>query len=162
MPRLYLRGLPLTEKIHARSNKLESGCWEWIGSILRNGYGCLGIDGRTEYSHRAAFIAFKGEIPEGHDVCHKCDNRKCVNPDHLFSGTRKDNMQDCASKGRTNRTHRVRGSQVAISKLTEADIPAIRALVISGKTYTEVSKIYSVTRHSISNVINGHTWKHIK
>lgn len=161
MPRLYLKGLSLPDKIHARSNKMPSGCWEWNGSILANGYGCLGIDGKTEYSHRASFIAFKGPIPKSMDVCHTCDNRKCVNPDHLFSGTRKDNMQDCKAKGRTNKKGIGSGSKIGTSKLIEADIPAIFALVKSGKNFTEVGKIYLITRHSISNIINRKTWRHI-
>ncbi len=161
MPRLYLKGLTISEKIHARSDKKESGCWEWTGSILASGYGCLGINGRTELSHRASFAAFKGEIPAGFDVCHACDNRRCVNPDHLFAGTRKENMLDCKSKGRTSHVVRVNGSCVGTSKLSERDIPAIRALVESGKNFTQVARIYGITRHCVSHIINRKTWKHI-
>jgi hypothetical protein len=79
-------------------------CWEWTGSRQGNGYGRFrtvgGRQGRTDYAHRLAALDALGPVPDGMEVCHRCDNRRCVRPDHLFYGTRTDNVRDCMAKGR--------------------------------------------------------------
>ena len=76
-------------------------CWNWKAGIRgENGYGCFKVNGKNENSHRVSWRITFGEIPEGLLVCHHCDNRLCVRPEHLFLGTYKDNMQDCSLKGR--------------------------------------------------------------
>jgi hypothetical protein len=79
-------------------------CWNWIGAIGETGYGNFGIGYRTYRAHRLSYEMHYGPIPSGMLVCHKCDNRKCVRPDHLFIGTHKDNMTDCSEKGRLPKT----------------------------------------------------------
>lgn len=73
--------------------KSES-CWDWIASVDRIGYGSFGFKGKTEKAHRVSFLLCKGDIPNGSCVLHKCDNRKCVNPEHLYLGDMKRNMKD--------------------------------------------------------------------
>lgn len=77
----------------------QTGCWEWKNSVGKNQYGHMGIGKKTSPAHRVSYELFIGEIPEGLFICHKCDNKPCVNPMHLFVGTQKDNMTDAQSKG---------------------------------------------------------------
>jgi hypothetical protein len=117
------RGYTLKELIEARSIPIpEAGCWIWIGAMSDTGYGSLSFHGRKMNAHRAAYLAYKGKIPHGNDVCHRCDVRICVNPNHLFIGSRSDNMQDWISK-----TGGHRGERSHFAKLTAQQVLAIRA-----------------------------------
>jgi hypothetical protein len=97
---------PISDRFWEKVAKsTSSGCWEWRSSIRGNGYGAfftnlIGEGRKCHGAHRFSWTLVNGPIPEGMWVLHKCDNRICVNPDHLFIGDRVDNMNDCASKGR--------------------------------------------------------------
>jgi hypothetical protein len=78
----------------------SGSCWMWIGSIDSKGYGSTAIRQKTIAAHRASYVHTVGAIPEGMNLCHKCDNPACVNPDHLFPGTQQDNVTDMMEKGR--------------------------------------------------------------
>jgi hypothetical protein len=79
----------------------ESGCIEWSGTKMSNGYPVLRINGKTQLAHRLSYEEANGEIPDGLFACHKCDNRGCVNPGHIFIGTHEDNMRDMGMKKRS-------------------------------------------------------------
>ncbi len=98
----------------------ESGCWVWMGADKGNGYGHATHQRKNIPAHRLSYILFKGEIPEGEDVCHECDVRACVNPNHLFTGTRTINMQDAVKKGR-----QAKGFMLPHTKLSNEDVKEI-------------------------------------
>lgn len=137
-------------------------CWEWDGSRNpKTGYGQLSAwdDGaRKVYTaHRVSFRAFVGEIPEGQQVLHSCDNRPCFNPAHLFLGSQLANMHDMIGKGRE--AHRTpEGSAHHATKITEDDARAIRASV---ETLQILSRRYGMSRSALSALRSGRTWRHI-
>lgn len=86
------------------SIKEVNGCWEWQGSLTKSGYGRFAFKSRTYRAHRFSYIIHKGDIKDKNIICHTCDNPKCVNPDHLWQGTIKQNTHDMIEKGRLVRT----------------------------------------------------------
>lgn len=153
-----------------------SGCWLWTGGLTRQGYGMFWL-GRGCFkpqikAPRAAWLLYRGPIPDGLHVLHFCDNPPCVNPDHLFLGTHDDNMADRAAKGRSalcgatgegNRavTHPetvLRGSQIRQAKLREDDVRRIRQ---SPLTLMELAEVYGVSIAALSMAKNRKTWRHV-
>ena len=119
----------------------DTGCWNWNGFIDYNGYGKVTYHRMTMGAHRLSYMLFVGDIEKGFDVCHKCDNRKCVNPDHLFLGTRKDNVHDSMSKGR-----QARGFSLPQTKLSVDDVKSIVNLAKTGDKYENIAKMFNIHR----------------
>ena len=118
------------------------------------GYGKIRVDGRTLSAHRVSYELYVGKIPKGKCIMHKCDNRACVNPDHLMIGTQKDNMDDMRIKGRG-----ARGERCNKAKLTEADIVRIKD-IYPRLTQVKIAKMFNVSQASISYIVKGINWKH--
>lgn len=123
-----------------------SGCIEWVGKLGRKGYGFFSINGKTISPHRYSYSIHHGDF-NGLLVCHTCDNRVCVNPDHLFLGTNKDNMMDCARKLRTSDR-----------KLSPSNVIEIRKLIKTGISSGKIAKDFGVSRHNINSIKRGNTW----
>ncbi len=138
-------------------------CHIYIGSnFSRTGYGRIKRKGKTYRAHRISYAIHKGEIPLGMLVCHHCDNPACINPDHLFLGTSKDNSDDMFSKGRQGSLTSMVGQDHHSAKLKNVDIPLIRELYESGITQTTIGFIYGVKKDTIHKIIAGKKWRSIK
>lgn len=139
-----------------------NGCWIWRKSKSWNGYGRFATGGGgNARAHRISYAVFIGPIPAGLEVCHKCDVRSCVNPDHLFVGSRTDNLQDASRKGRLSRTHGKKGSAHPAAKLTEDQIDEILILLAEGKPKAEIGRLFGVTDRIILLIHRGELWKHV-
>ena len=143
----------------------ESGCWIWTGSSS-NGYGQIWDGAKYEGAHRISYILHKGEIPDldqyhGMCVCHTCDTSYCVNPDHLFLGTHKENIEDMINKGRDKHDF---GENNGNSTLREIDVINARAIYKYSKnaTFRKLANIYGVALRTMWLAIKGETWKHIE
>ena len=143
-------------------------CWIWSGSRFESGYGRLFVGGKSVRAHRVSWVLNRGPIPKGILVLHKCDNRPCVNPDHLFLGTPQDNMDDMMAKGRGISGMKIhperacRGEMAHRAKLTASKVVEIRALREQGVIYEKIAKKYGVTKRAIICVVKRLSWKHIK
>lgn len=140
--------------------KRVGDCLEWQSSISNGGYGLFRMGPKKVSAHRLAYELTYGEIPEGMHICHRCDNPKCVEPEHLFAGTHSDNMRDMVTKGR-HAVHDHRGEKSSTAKLTEDDVHCIRQLYQEGSTKTQLAKEFGVTDVNIHYIVTGKSWKHI-
>jgi len=148
---------PLQERFWEKVEKTDS-CWLWRGKLNSKGYGLLADEvGRFRTTHRLVWQFTFGDIPPKMCVCHKCDNRQCVSPDHLFLGTLAENNQDRTAKGRTNR-----GSAVHFAKLTESQVTEIRQKFrLKQATPHELADAYGIKYSAMYSILNGQNWKHL-
>lgn len=146
---------PLADRVRALTKMLpgEDACWEWAGKIARNGYGHLtiwvGPRKTTQGAHRVSWRLAHGDVPPGRYVLHRCDNRRCVRPTHLFLGTARDNARDAMAKCRFTT-----GERHGRTQLTDADVRDIRAAKgIVGRR--ELAARYGVRPESINRIQRG-------
>lgn len=160
----YARGLPIEERFWNKVNRtVEENCWDWQASLDTRGYGNFGIPkcGNSggfimQRAHRVAWeLTYKTRLDKSQHLCHTCDNRKCVNPAHLFVGTAKINMQDCAKKKRFGNR---KGEKNVRAKLIESDIRDIR---VSTESLTSLAKKYGVSKSTMGYAKSGRTWPHV-
>jgi Autographiviridae endonuclease len=134
-------------------------CWEWTGHLDSKGYGRLRVDGKTTGAHRISWVLYNSPITSSDFICHRCDNPPCVNPLHLFKGTNIDNVRDAQSKNRYEKVG-MPGTANPSCKLSQDDVMYIREHA-QEMTGVELSKKFSISRGSISNIILRRTWRHI-
>jgi len=135
----------------------NSGCWLWIGACSSTGYGAIAIGRKLWGAHRLSFASFhKTEIPTGVLVRHTCDNRSCVNPDHLLLGTVKDNSHDAIKRGRNSH-----GTDIWTAKLSPKDIPTIRERLARGEVYTSIAADFGVSPSNIGFIKRSRSWRRV-
>jgi len=136
----------------------ESGCWIWMGAN-RRGYGQIKINNKNIYAHRVSYMMYKGRIGKGIHVCHTCDIPECVNPDHLFLGTAKDNFLDMVRKGRSPTSFYGKfGEKNPQAKLCAEDVIFIRQSKIPA---SELAIRFNVSISNITAIRRRDQWKHI-
>lgn len=152
------------ERFWNRVNK-TSGCWEWCGTIRPDGYGILQKASKVNSfyrAHRLSWALHNGDLPDNLHVCHKCDNPRCVNPDHLFLGTDADNQKDKWQKGRGSPPPIMCGSANPYAKLTEKDVKKMRELRKKGWLNREIAELFpDIHPGTVKNITGGRAWKHV-
>lgn len=152
----------LDERLNKFIDKKENGCWIFTGAKDKLGYGRMSINKKTVLSHRLAWLIKYGEYPD-ECLCHKCDTPSCVNPDHLFVGTRLDNNLDMKNKGRMYILKPQIGSKHPMSKLIEKDIEKIRELYKKGMSRKDINKQFKQVSYStIKLIISNKIWKNVQ
>lgn len=156
---------------------MESPCWEWVAGKGSHGYGVFQVGGKKLSSHRISWMLAHGPIPHdgsyhGICVCHHCDNKLCINPEHLFLGTQKENADDRTAKGRAAYGDRngarlypervFRGEARWNARLTKVQVSAIRAIYAAkGVTQARLGERFNVDQSVISRIVNRRRWTHI-
>lgn len=131
-----------------------TGCWNWTAALGSKGYAHFWDGQRDMYGSRFAWILFKGPIPADTPfVLHKCDNPKCVKPDHLFLGTQKDNLKDCCAKGRIARGERAGGA-----RLKRSDIDRLIALRMTGVMLHDIAATFKISKTHVEKILAGKKW----
>lgn len=157
MTRLYVKGDP-AKRFWARVQKKGANdCWPWAGATDSLGYGRIKLDNRARsvLVHRFSWHLAFGKWPAD-CLLHRCDNPTCVNPRHLFEGSRKDNVDDMIAKGRMPR-----GAKRGHAKLTDEKVKRILLFIAAGRSCTSIAKRYSVARNVIRGIKSGTRWKHV-
>lgn len=141
----------------------NSGCWLWTGPVDRAGYGFF-----TRYreqhqrAHRASWAIHCEPVPDGMKVCHKCDNRACVNPDHLFLGTQAENVADMIAKGRAKRPPVPRfGEANPVSKYTAEQVREVRTLAAAGKVQSDIARQFGMSPINVSRIVRRLLWSNL-
>lgn len=153
-----MRGLNSIKDRFLKSTNKTKKCWLWVGGIFKvTGYGVAHAYNKNISAHRLSWTIFKGTIPKGSFVLHKCDVRNCVNPKHLFLGSSRDNINDMLKKKRHNF-----GIKHPMCKLTEKQVIKIRSLISEGYSSPLVAKKFNLDRNTPREIFRRKTWKHIK
>jgi hypothetical protein len=150
-------------------------CWLWTGALYKTGYGHVRINRHDYRAHRIVYELLKGPIPEGLFVCHTCDVRRCVRPEHLWLGTTGDNTRDASAKGRmsyprprspnakigahTKPESVARGERAPHAKLTWEQVRAARARYQKNETLTTLARDYGVSLATMHAVLNYRSWR---
>ncbi len=145
----------IEEDFLSRIEKMPSGCHEWRGTIEKRGYGVLTIEDRQWRAHRYAYVRANGPVSDTLLICHRCNNKLCVNPEHLYAGDDRANGRDKAAAGTS------KGERNPGVKLKEADVIQIRELYADGRSQPWIAKRYKIAQTHVSEIVRGIQWSHI-
>lgn len=151
------RKMTMSARLSDSVRRQHEGCSLWPGHRNAQGYGVVNHHGRCMLAHRLAWELRNGPIPRRLCVLHRCDVPPCVNPDHLFLGTKRDNTQDAIEKGR-HKIPRISGEKNGAAKLSVADVRWIRAKAKLGVMQDELACQFGVAQSTISLIVSGRTW----
>jgi hypothetical protein len=164
----FTRRKEFCESIIRNTKETQKGCLEYQGSLSVKTRGCYGVVWISEVkksfrAHRIVLITKTKKKGVGLDACHKCDNPRCVNPKHLFWGSRLENVRDCIAKGRKAVAPTVWGENVKVSKLSPKKVLRIREILSSSNIpMRKIGKKFGVTHKIISEINSKKLWKHLK
>jgi hypothetical protein len=165
-------GLSLEERFWSKVDR-SGDCWVWLAGTSKAGYGRIWVnesqgrqlsrEGRAiAQAHRVAWELTNGPIPDGLEVCHRCDNPPCVRPSHLFLGTHAENHADMVAKGRASGGSVQRfGEDSHVSKLVLADVERAKAMRASGQTYSSIARAFNISTSHAWRIVNGVRWSHV-
>jgi hypothetical protein len=154
------RYMPAEERLWARVDKGGvNGCWLWTGPVNSWGYARIRVNGLNVQAHRYSWEIHNGAIPDDRWVLHKCDVRNCVNPAHLFLGTRQANVDDMMAKGRHMP---LVGEKNGQARLTSEDVKEIRRLHATGVAQRALARQFGVNRAMIYLIVRRKKWAHVK
>lgn len=150
--------LSLADRFWSKVTKSDD-CWNWIGTITKDGYGHIEIDGKVRRAHRVSWEFSYGPIERGLMVLHKCDNRACVRPDHLFLGTNDDNMRDMRLKGRSAPVaHDYRGERNPNVRLTTEQAARVKH---GNERACDLAREFGVPHATVHSIRRGKNWRHL-
>ena len=153
----------ITRPLHLRimdSIDAASGCWIWLRTFGRDGYGRMGIKGKMRLAHRVSYETFVGPIPDGMYVCHRCDDHGCVRPEHLFLGTQADNIRDMWRKGRARVPTTQSGSANYNARLDPSVGKTIRHLYFAERrSQQEIGDFYGINQAYVSRIVRKLAWE---
>lgn len=152
------KGVTFWDRVYDNTER-RGGCLLFTGHKDECGYGRINRDGKLVRVHRAVWERDNGPIPEWHVVMHSCDKPACIEPAHLSLGTQEENIRDMDRKGR--RISLV-GQEHGNSKLTDTDIPSIRARLSDGQTCAAIARDYQVSEGLIRHIKKGRAWRHVE
>ena len=137
-------------------------CWIWMGAKHKSGYGNFKLDNKKIVkSHRYSFLITHGQLDESLYVCHSCDNPSCVNPNHLWQGTAKENNKDCRDKNRAVFPPDQKVENHSQHILTNNDVLDIRKKFHNGVKQADLMRSYQVSRNTIYKICRNKSWQHL-
>lgn len=157
----YRTQKPLADRFWSKVEKTAT-CWLWTAAVDGRGYGVIGLGGKGDglgRAHRVSWEMANGPIPEGAILCHTCDVKRCVRPDHLYAGTKADNARDAIERGQMSSgpSHPVRrGMDHWKARLSDADVTTIRARRLAGEKQSALAREFGVSEAHVSRLVRGH------
>ena len=148
------------DKFHTYYDIDKNGCWIWKRASYVTGYGMLNYLGKKIRAHRLSYELYKGKIPTGMLVCHTCDVRSCINPDHLFLGTYADNSRDMYKKNRHPSKGKL-GEKNNFATITDTQAYIVKILLKNNISLRIISQTLYIPYRIVQSIKNGYTWSHI-